>query len=94
MGLPGPDAAEGPRSPDGLRLHHPGRRVRRIRFGRAEREQLEKYVSERGGTLVLLAGKRSMPLEYLREGEPLAKLLPDLESRRWSKARRRVPRRR
>jgi hypothetical protein len=43
---------------------------------RAERERLEKYVGERGGTLVLLAGKRSMPLEYLREGEPLAKLLP------------------
>ncbi|HVK11701.1 MAG TPA: hypothetical protein VM597_23215, partial [Gemmataceae bacterium] len=42
----------------------------------AERERLEKYVSERGGTLVLLAGKRSMPLEFLRDGEPLAKLLP------------------
>ena len=41
-----------------------------------ERERLEKYVSERGGTLVLLAGKRSMPMEYLRDGEPLAKLLP------------------
>jgi len=37
---------------------------------------LEKYVSERGGTLVLLAGKRSMPMEYAREGEPLAKMLP------------------
>jgi len=45
-------------------------------IGRTEREKLEKYVSDRGGTLVLLAGKRSMPLEYLREGEPLAKLLP------------------
>ena len=45
-------------------------------FGRAEREQLEKYVSERGGTLVLLAGKRSMPMEYLADGEPLAKMLP------------------
>lgn len=43
---------------------------------RADRERLEKYVGERGGTLVLLAGKRSMPLEYLKEGEPLAKLLP------------------
>jgi hypothetical protein len=42
----------------------------------AERERLEKYVSERGGTLVLLAGKRSMPMEFLRDGEPLAKLLP------------------
>jgi hypothetical protein len=45
-------------------------------ISRAEREKLEKYVSERGGTLVLLAGKRSMPMEYLREGEPLAKMLP------------------
>jgi hypothetical protein len=45
-------------------------------FGRAEREMLEKYVSERGGTLVLLAGKRSMPMEYAKEGEPLGKLLP------------------
>jgi hypothetical protein len=42
----------------------------------AERERLEKYVSERGGTLVLLAGKRSMPMEFLRDGEPIAKLLP------------------
>jgi len=47
-------------------------------IGRAERDKLEKYVSDRGGTLVLLAGKRSMPMEYLREGEPLAKLLPIL----------------
>src|SRR5262245_56159352 len=45
-------------------------------LGRAERDKLEKYVSERGGTLVLLAGKRSMPMEYLREGATLAKLLP------------------
>lgn len=46
--------------------------------GRAEREQLEKYVSERGGTLVLLAGKRSMPMEFLREGDPFLKMLPIL----------------
>ncbi|HEX3151816.1 MAG TPA: vWA domain-containing protein [Gemmataceae bacterium] len=46
---------------------------------RAERDQLEKYVSERGGTLVLLAGKRSMPMDYLKEGEPLAKMLPILK---------------
>lgn len=45
-------------------------------LGRAEREKLEKYVSERGGTLVLLAGKRSMPMEFLKEGDPFAKLLP------------------
>lgn len=44
--------------------------------GRAERDKLEKYVSERGGTLVLLAGKRSMPMEFLREGDPFMKMLP------------------
>ncbi len=44
--------------------------------GRTEREKLEKYVSERGGTLVLLAGKRSMPMEFLREGDPFSKMLP------------------
>jgi hypothetical protein len=44
--------------------------------GKAEREQLEKYVSERGGTLVLLAGKRSMPMEFLRDGDPFLKMLP------------------
>ena len=43
---------------------------------RAGRERLEKYVSERGGTLVLLAGKRSMPMEFVRDGDPFQKLLP------------------
>ncbi len=43
---------------------------------KAERERLEQYVSERGGTLVLLAGKRSMPLEFLKDGDPFVKLLP------------------
>jgi hypothetical protein len=47
----------------------------------AERARLERYVADRGGTLVLLAGKRSMPLafpETLANGEsdPLRKLLP------------------
>jgi hypothetical protein len=41
-----------------------------------ERLRLEKYVAERGGTLVLLAGKRSMPAEFLRDGDPIARLLP------------------
>lgn len=49
----------------------------------AEREKLEKYVSERGGTLVLLAGKRGMPLEFLREGDPLAKMLPISQPRAY-----------
>lgn len=43
---------------------------------REGRERLEKYVSERGGTLVLLAGKRSMPIEFARDGDPIQKLLP------------------
>jgi len=31
----------------------------------AERRRLEKYVAERGGTLVLVAGKRALPLQFL-----------------------------
>jgi len=47
----------------------------------AERKRLEKYVAERGGTLVILAGKRFMPLVYPDaeangEADPLRKLLP------------------
>ncbi|HTU20170.1 MAG TPA: hypothetical protein VMG10_19050 [Gemmataceae bacterium] len=47
----------------------------------AERQRLEKYVAERGGTLVILAGKRFMPLSYPDieangEADPLRKLLP------------------
>jgi hypothetical protein len=47
----------------------------------AERKRLEKYVAERGGTLVILAGKRFMPLAYPDneangETDPLRKLLP------------------
>jgi hypothetical protein len=48
-----------------------------------ERRRLEKYVADRGGTLVILAGKRSMPLAFLEagkgageEGDPLLNLLP------------------
>ena len=41
-----------------------------------ERTRLEKYVADRGGTLVILAGKRSMPLEFLGEADPMARLLP------------------
>ncbi len=46
-----------------------------------QRQRLEKYVSERGGTLVIAAGKRSMPLAYpdidsKGETDPLRKLLP------------------
>ena len=41
------------------------------------RERIEKYVAESGGTLVILAGKRAMPLAYSgNENDPLRKLLP------------------
>jgi hypothetical protein len=47
----------------------------------AERMRLEKYVADRGGTLVLLAGKRALPLAFPEfdpngESDPLRKLLP------------------
>lgn len=43
----------------------------------AQREAIEKYVGESGGTLVISAGKRSMPLEIAtQENDPLRKLLP------------------
>jgi hypothetical protein len=47
----------------------------------AERKRLEKYVAERGGTLVVVSGKRYMPLAYPAlgtdgESDPLRKLLP------------------
>src|SRR5262249_1509024 len=52
-------------------------------FSLEERKRLEKYVGERGGTLVILAGKRSMPVEFAgmkqltnSEIDPLMKLLP------------------
>jgi hypothetical protein len=57
-------------------------------FPLEERKRLEKYVGERGGTLVILAGKRSMPLEYAsakqranKGSDPLSKLLPITEPR-------------
>src|SRR5262249_45345227 len=47
----------------------------------ADRMRLEKYVADRGGTLVLLAGKRAMPLGFPESGprgepDPLRNLLP------------------
>ncbi|HMC65675.1 MAG TPA: vWA domain-containing protein, partial [Gemmataceae bacterium] len=51
-----------------------------------ERLRLEKYVADRGGTLVVLAGKRYMPLAFgslgsSDETDPLLKLLPIQEPR-------------
>jgi hypothetical protein len=47
----------------------------------AEGARLEKYVGDRGGTLVILAGKRAMPLAFTGanpgdESDPIARLLP------------------
>jgi hypothetical protein len=46
----------------------------------ADRRRLERYVADRGGTLVVVAGKRALPLEYITqpgaETDPLVKLLP------------------
>ncbi len=43
----------------------------------SQREAIEKYVGEAGGTLVLSAGKRSMPLQIaMNDDDPLKKLLP------------------
>jgi hypothetical protein len=62
-------------------------------FPVADRQRLEKYVSEEGGTLVLVAGKRAMPQAYFtdpnaglpakkdKDGDPLLKLLPLEEAR-------------
>jgi hypothetical protein len=48
------------------------------------RTRLDEYVSERGGTLIIAAGKRAMPAAYFRpalEHDPMRKLLP-IESAR------------
>jgi hypothetical protein len=46
----------------------------------ADRQRLEKYVAERGGTLVVVAGKRFMPLAYPdangADADPIRKMLP------------------
>ncbi|MFO0878109.1 MAG: hypothetical protein U0840_12230 [Gemmataceae bacterium] len=47
----------------------------------ARRMELEKYVADSAGTLIILAGKRAMPLGYGEgpapgEGDPLRRLLP------------------
>jgi hypothetical protein len=45
-----------------------------------DRERLHRYVADRGGTLIVVAGKRSMPLSYASRpdaaNDPLLKLLP------------------
>jgi len=57
----------------------------------ADRRRLEKYVAERGGTLVMLAGKRYQPMAYGNalspkvEEEPFLKMLPITEPRELKK---------
>ncbi|MCE9534347.1 MAG: hypothetical protein K8T89_24975, partial [Planctomycetes bacterium] len=46
-----------------------------------ERLRLEKYVADRGGTLIILAGKRSMPLEFMKPGDPLGRMIPITDPR-------------
>jgi hypothetical protein len=41
-----------------------------------QKEAIEKYVAESGGTLVMAAGKRAMPLGYTDDADPFRKLLP------------------
>ncbi|HWY86017.1 MAG TPA: hypothetical protein VNX28_04790, partial [Gemmataceae bacterium] len=52
-----------------------------------ERRRLERYVGERGGTLVFLAGKSYFPIEYLSSPtaaeDPLLKMLPVTDPRPW-----------
>jgi hypothetical protein len=45
-------------------------------FSAAERERVERYVADAGGTLVFVAGKRAMPLSYMRDDDPFRRLLP------------------
>jgi len=53
-------------------------------FGLNERERLEKYVAESGGTLVFVAGKRAMPLAFGAENDPIRRLLPIRNPTVWS----------
>lgn len=49
-----------------------------------DRQRLERYVGERGGTLVILAGQRAMPASFVAAdpaADPLTKLLPITEPR-------------
>lgn len=47
----------------------------------AERRRLERYVSERGGTLVMAAGKRYLPQAYTGANDPFTKMLPITQPR-------------
>ncbi len=46
-----------------------------------DRKRLERFVSERGGTLILVAGKRYLPMAYTGADDPLLKMLPIVQPR-------------
>ncbi len=47
----------------------------------ADALRLENYVTRRGGTLIVIAGKRYMPIEHLKKTGPLSKILPITDAR-------------
>lgn len=52
----------------------------------ADRRRLEKYVAERGGTLILIAGKRHLPMAFAKMvDEPFVRMLPITEPRELKK---------
>jgi hypothetical protein len=80
MGSPRQELPKGPDALSGFQCVILGD-VEAARLPLAERLRLERYVADAGGTLVILAGKRFMPLAYPEAGpggeaDPLRKLLP------------------
>jgi hypothetical protein len=63
--------------------------VEPTQFTAQDRERIEKYVAEAGGTLVLTAGKRAMPVHYAQEdNDPIRKLLPIKNPRAYDSGER------
>jgi hypothetical protein len=80
LGLPKQELPTGPDALAGYQCVILGD-VDATRLSLTERERLERYVADAGGTLIILAGKRYMPLSFPEvgpggEGDPLRKLLP------------------
>jgi hypothetical protein len=80
MGLPGEQLPAGPDALAGFQCIILGD-VPPEKLPLEERQRLERYVADAGGTLIVLAGKRYMPLGYPEstpagEADPLRRLLP------------------
>lgn len=80
LGLPGRKWPEGPDALANFSCVMLGD-VDPERLTLADRQKLEKYVADAGGTLIILGGKRFMPLGYPDRGsdgenDPLRRLLP------------------